>query len=623
MDTTSAKTERSGDGQREEASVVTTGGESAVALGEIDRWDWGLIAALGVIWAVMAVLINPIGDFPINDDWGYGLPVKWLVEEGRFQLTDWQSISLLAQVFWGSLFALVLGFSFTALRISTLTIAMVGLGSTHLLGRELGLTKPAAAVIAGLLLINPCFVFWSYSFMTDVPCLSLMILALYLLIRGLKRDDGLAYWAGWVAVVMAALIRQTALAIPIALVVAIVLKEGFSRNWWVKVLLPAVMAIFGVLDVYPRILIAINGRLPLLYNFRTNLMWQVLDALLHLRLGAAKPLLNSVGYGLMFLGLWMLPLFALYLPQCIEIRTKRRMVQVIAVVLCTTTMITGVLWFTGRLMPLGIDQSTLSLGPRTLSGEFPYAPRVFWLAVTAASALGAVLIGLALVGFVRTGLRQVRRPGGLSSLCPAVLLLVTAAVYYFLCSMNYGAWFDRYPLPLMVLLPILFAPMPSHPETDGLCAEGASPAPRFTRVRMAIALGLTLSYLGFAVASTHDYMEWNRQRWIAGLDLVTQGVASIEDIDGGFEFNNFMVWRDNRLRNDESHRPAGSAAVTVKENPQFVVSFSARSAYTPVRELVVNRWLPWSPDHVLVLERRNQVQQGSARPSGNGASGTR
>jgi hypothetical protein len=122
---------------------------------------------------------------------------------------------------------------------------------------------------------------------------------------------------------------------------------------------------------------------------------------------------------------------------------------------------------------------------------------------------------------------------------------------------------------------------------------------------MAIALGLTLSYLGFAVASTHDYIEWNRERWIAELDLVAQEAASIEDIDGGFEFNNFMVWRDNRLRNDEAHRPAGSATATVKENPRFVVSFSARPGYTPIRRLAVHRWWPWSPAQILVLERKH------------------
>ena len=385
--------------------------KSPVAHGAIDRWDWGLIAALGAIWALMAVLIDPIGDFPINDDWAYGLPVKWLVEEGRLRFTDWQSISLVAQVFWGSPFAWVLGFSFTALRISTLALAMVGLGSAYLLGREMGLAKLAAAVIPGLLIINPTFVFWSYSFMTDVPCLSLMVLALYLLIRGQQRGDGATYWAGWAAVVTGALIRQSALAVPIALVAAVVVKESFSRNWWVNVLLPTVVAVCGVIVVYPKILIAAGVRLPSLYDFRTNLMMLLLKDLLRLRPGAALPLITSVGCGLMFLGLWMLPLFALKLPRYTEIRTKKGAVRIIAVVLCAGT-ITGVLWLTGRLMPVGTNQSTLSLGPRTLSGEFAYAPRAFWLVVTAASALGAVLIVTALAGFVRTGLRQVRRPGG-------------------------------------------------------------------------------------------------------------------------------------------------------------------------------------------------------------------
>ena len=43
-----------------------------------DRADWYMVASLIGLWGLMEVLIDPVGDFPLNDDWAYGLPVKWL-----------------------------------------------------------------------------------------------------------------------------------------------------------------------------------------------------------------------------------------------------------------------------------------------------------------------------------------------------------------------------------------------------------------------------------------------------------------------------------------------------------------------------------------------------------------
>jgi len=92
--------------------------------------DAACLAALGVLWVVMALLAKPVGDFPINDDWVYGLSVKALLETGRFSLPSPASTNLLPQAYWGALFCLPFGFSFTALRISTLVLGLIGVVAT-------------------------------------------------------------------------------------------------------------------------------------------------------------------------------------------------------------------------------------------------------------------------------------------------------------------------------------------------------------------------------------------------------------------------------------------------------------------------------------------------------------
>jgi hypothetical protein len=560
---------------------------------EIDRADWLMVATLVAIWGLMAILVNPIGDFPLNDDWGYGLPVKWLVEDGQLRFTDWQSHPLITQVLWGSLFALPAGFSFTALRFSTLMIASLGLGATYLTAREAGLARPAAMAIAVLFLVNPVFVSLSNTFMSDVPNFSLGIVSIALLTHGLKHDHAAALWAGWLVVLLASLIRQPTLAIAIGLVLAMALKDGLNRRWLVRAVLPAVLVILGVVVVYPKLLQATIG-LPALYHARSDSSLKVLGSLFHFRLGALKPLLWSLGYGLMNVGLWMLPLLVLDLPRWTRSTTVRGDVKIIAAG-CGAAVVTVLLWAAGLLMPLGAPGNILldfGAGVRTLRGETPSAPRWFWLVVTVFSAFGSVLIVLALGQLARNARAQIRRKGGFQTQWLTAFFLSTAAIYYAPVSLNYGAWFDRYALMAMILMAILFASLPS----PSVAETWAQP---FRVTRTVVAGGLALVYLGFAIASTHDYLDWNRQRWTAGLDLISRRVIPAE-IDGGFEFNNYLGQCYGRKQRDQH---ATSALVDIKTDPKFVLSFSDLPGYTQVRQLAVYHWLPMSPDHVLVLER--------------------
>ena len=73
-----------------------------------------LILILG-LWVTLAALVNPIGDFPINDDWVYGSGVNSILQTGGFVLPE-SAANVFAHVYWGALFCVPFGFSFTALR---------------------------------------------------------------------------------------------------------------------------------------------------------------------------------------------------------------------------------------------------------------------------------------------------------------------------------------------------------------------------------------------------------------------------------------------------------------------------------------------------------------------------
>ncbi|MEH2041994.1 hypothetical protein [Nostoc sp.] len=95
------------------------------------------VLVLITTWILMTILVNPLGNFPLNDDWAYGQSVQSLVEKGNLKISPWSAANLLSQVFWGALFCLPFGFSFTALRFSTLTLGALTLPVVSLVAPSL------------------------------------------------------------------------------------------------------------------------------------------------------------------------------------------------------------------------------------------------------------------------------------------------------------------------------------------------------------------------------------------------------------------------------------------------------------------------------------------------------
>ncbi|RPI52238.1 MAG: hypothetical protein EHM55_16975 [Acidobacteria bacterium] len=62
--------------------------------------DRGARVILTVAWALAIAMVNPAGNFPINDDWSYADTVRRLVEDGEFRLNPWTSMPLGTQVVW-------------------------------------------------------------------------------------------------------------------------------------------------------------------------------------------------------------------------------------------------------------------------------------------------------------------------------------------------------------------------------------------------------------------------------------------------------------------------------------------------------------------------------------------
>ena len=488
--------------------------------------DYALAALiLTATCAVYVLAVSPQREFPLNDDWAYAQTVRRLLTIGQLHISDWSSATLIFQVYWGALFTRLFGgFSFTALRWSTLVFSFISCMALYDLLRQLDLSASAAWLGGLTLIVNPIFVYLSYTFMSDVFYLGLMLLSLTLYVRGIKRDLEWMLFVGSILAACAYLVRQLGAMLPLAAVGAIILKERRLR-WKPLLLTSALPALVAIGHMYW--LRYIHG-LP--WGFELNTVQNSLMALLR----PTMPLyiLLRVMNSLLYLGVFSLPVL---LAQGVSPRLDRdRVIHL--------SKLWGI-WFTalgilvifmtvvaGRPMPyLANVINREGIGVLSLAGHKPPVTPgwVFWLVTVVAPFVGAAQGALwtdALISIFR----EREQPFTLLLIASVLMAIPTLLIVYL--------W-DEY---LIVFIPAsLYLVLRLGAQTNRwrLASVSANAAP--TKVGAPLGWACVLTACGAMMAYTliemDDHMAWNAARWTAGERLVMQGIAP-EAIDGGFEW---------------------------------------------------------------------------------------
>jgi hypothetical protein len=256
------------------------------------------IATGGVLlffYSASAFLIYPFGNHPFHDDWTYAWSVENLLNSGDLRFLDWSIHYPVTQILWGTLFSLPFGFSFSALRVSTVVLAWLGAMAFYGTLRELGRTRTESLTATLVLIGNPVVFVLSFSFMTDVPFLSVANISFFFLVRAVLQKSSLQLWVGCVFAASAFLIRQIAIAIPLSLILYALLTPSY-RSW--KYILPP-LTVSIVLALIPLLFAQIFG-LTSQYSGRT---W-VFDYWLHHYEHALPGILGT----LIHVGLALIPI---------------------------------------------------------------------------------------------------------------------------------------------------------------------------------------------------------------------------------------------------------------------------------------------------------------------------
>ena len=538
--------------------------------------------AITLLWSLAIILVNPSGDFPLNDDWSYGIAVKQLIEEGNYHPTGWTSMSLITQVLWGALFCIPFGFSFEALRLSTLVLSLLGIFSIYLLIRHLNQSRWLAIFVALTVAFNPIYFALSHTFMTDVPFTAFTAMSLLFFMRSLRSESNVDLLLGSCLATIAILCRQNGLFIPIAFGMTLLVKYGFKLRYLYRAIFPTVLGLVALLGF--QYWLEINGKTPALYGGQIHQLWNIINNPQLLPLLFAK---NSF-VALMYLGLFLLPILVLLLSSKAEIKQS---VWIKKAIIPLYILLAIIVIFKGFLMPMArniVDKR--GIGPLTLHDthilhlpHVPTLPKEFWIIVTMLSVLGCALILIYMFSrtiFIVSGIKQLRRDNDRI----ATFFFLSGAFIYFL-PLSFLGFVDRYLTPLMVLISLALVSFRNKISFSK------------SKVVMASAICLMGSLTFFSVTTTHDYLSWNRARWMALQSLTENENIPASHIDGGFEFNGLYLYSHNYQRDKSKSR-------WWVDDDTYMIAFGEIQGYETIRHYEFTHWMPPGKGKIVILKRQ-------------------
>jgi len=527
--------------------------------------------------SLLTLLVQPFQDTPFVDDWVYAWSVERLVSAGRLEVLDLSTNLNVAQLLWGWLACLPLGFSFAALRVSTWLLAVAGLCGLYLLLRDLDVPRTDALLGTATLGVYPIFAMLSVTFMTDVPFVSLSTLAAFAMVRAQRCRSVRWLVVATAVAALAAAVRLIGVVTPIAMSLALLLGGdpwGRRRGRWALGLVPlaAVAALVYWSQSHTHHIADLTwirntpgDRIAMLREFGLPLLPRMIGETLALICGT--------------LGLALLPLSIASIRRATLARVSALFVAVAAVLIAlyaaglryALPLLTGATW---ALNEIG---GTAPLVPDYVLPPVPDA--VGWAGLALGTfSLASATASLSAARFDRTV------PAG-----RAFLVLAIAGQ----CTLMALLWLigDRYVLVLVpyAIAVLLAARPPLH--------------------RRAATIALAVVAL-IAAVGIRDHLSYNRALWRAVDELRQAGVPE-RDINGGYVVNGWLQY----AHPDRAHRDAQGNVevpwVNGANEPPYRIANSAAEGWEVLRTVRYERWLA-SSGHIYVLKERGGVGAYSA-----------
>lgn len=548
-----------------------------------------------ILWITMITLVDPVGEFPINDDWAYAKSVRELVFYGKVIHPDWSAPNFVAQNFIGGIFCILFGFSYTTLRFSSLLLGVVGLVACYKLVREMSVQPRYAMAGTLAMMVNPIYFASCHTFMTDIPCFSWLSISLLYFSRALRTDNSTHLAVAALASSIAVMIRQAGLAIPIAFLCVYILTRAFNLKNIGRAVFPTAVCIS--LHLGYKVWLKADNQDPSMYGHQIN---QIISNYSISLGGVAWSDAVNLFYSFQYFGIFLAPLLLMIAPYLVKAATLRKV--------ATCFIVSIFLWYLAyklgmpRFPMLGNTLGQYGVGPFLQHGAskywVPYSNILdfFWYTASMLSFVSGVALLTVLFMFFRMLLSD-----PINSETHVFAFYIVSFCVYIIPVFGVTYLFDRYLLLLFLLVTLCVIGSLSG-RLDCIETHRQSNANMYCRQA---SIGLIGVYGFITVAMMHDYMAWNRARWKALDDLINISKVSPTNIDGGFEFNGTYLYSKN------DHVP-GDKGWWVQNN-DFLIAFTKEGYYQDEGYAVaaaysVYPWIPFSPRKIFVLHRDSDLK---------------
>lgn len=525
---------------------------------------------LPFVWITCIIIVNPMGNFPLNDDWQYAYPVKQLLEKGQLGFLGIFAPNIILQVLWGYLFCLTFQvFDFSILRLSTLIIGGIGLYFFYRVARELGLTKWLSSFVTLCLMLNPLFFSLSFSFMTDVPFFSLCIGSIWFFIKFCASNNRFHFSGALLLALASFLIRQPGIVLLPTYGLFVLFSERFKWKgvkYFFALLLGALLFYWGFKEL-------VKPWLGIAKNF-TQVEQIYLDTIFKQPQHFIAEILKKIIKTIIYLGFFSLPFLPFIWPKLRASGFFKA--KILLPILIFNGGLLIYLHTIDKIFPFGGNiMYNFGLGPELLADVYtlglsntPILPKWIMYLLNFISQIS--------ISFILLLLLQSLKQLSIFQKKVALLLIIANAIYLPLMSIT--AFFDRYLLlpiaSFFVLLTFLNHKNPSYSLSKFLPF-----------------IGLSL----FSLLATKDYLNWNRAKNQAFLYLQEQGI-SIKEMDAGVEYNGFYNFHKDRKIKE------GISFWWVNDN-RYMITFGPVEGYEEIAHFPFYRWLFLKRDDIKVLKR--------------------
>lgn len=523
-----------------------------------------------IIFIVVEFLINPIGEFCLNDDWAYARVVNDYLATSELKFSFWQAIPGLPLLFTGIFFSKLFGFSFTLLRFISIACVIISTLVIDSNLKRLAVSKTNRLLVLMLFVFNPLTISLGNSFMPDVFQMFLGIAAFHFMLLYLGNRNVFDFLLFVVFSVLLCLNRQTGVLIPIVFAIIFLIKEKRNVKNIGLAVLPFVITYAGLLIFE----YSSKTILPQNYNLQLN---NIFATVLNPNLSSIR----TIGYyfitSTVCLGLFILPLTISSLKETYEMLKRSLFSKIVLIVYLA--LISIKLFYSGNVFPfVGNMFYHSGIGPVILTGFNTDENQVLPFFVSCICAFLNFVGGLSFFMSLQLLMKKQEDSAEINS--TKLFFRVLFILYLLPLCFSYAN--DRY---LLFLIPFYFIAYLVSVKKE---------------INTPYFLLLFIPLFWFSVAGTHDYLALNKARMKATNYLVIDKNVSPKNIDGGFEFNG---WHAEDTKNYiASHK----GRWWFVENDEYIVSPIEKAGYSVERAFGFSSWMSFKFDEILVLKKQDE-----------------